>query len=99
MSADNIYHYVVTVRYQATGLRPVTNLTGALTQANFTPTLTDSQGVVHELGPHTFGLTTPLSQEKAEDLTRGLAQAALHEDPQITITTFEAWLTNISDSI
>ncbi|BDH46185.1 hypothetical protein TUM12370_22290 [Salmonella enterica subsp. enterica serovar Choleraesuis] len=96
MSQDVIERYVVTIRYTATGLRAPSVLIGELTQAGFSPTLTDDDGVVHELGPHNFGLITPLSAEEVKEMTRGLANSALNEDPEIEVANFNDWLAELN---
>lgn len=92
MSLNAIQSYVVTIRYKARGLRASGALIGDLTQARFTPTLTDSEGKVHEPGPHTFGITTALSGEEVVALSRIIARGALHEEPEIKVITFDDWL-------
>ena len=91
MSGD-ITRHVVTVVFHEETLTELNELTNHLTRAGFTLTLSDDEGKVHELGTNTFGLVSPLSEEEVIALTTGLAQAALHREPEVNAITFETWL-------
>ncbi|MTD39819.1 type V toxin-antitoxin system endoribonuclease antitoxin GhoS [Erwinia sp. CPCC 100877] len=91
MSGD-INRYIVTIKYQVSGLRPVNELNNDMTRAGFSLTITDKAGKVHETGPGSWGITTPLSGEDVAELARRLSKLALGEEPDMDIVTLEEWL-------
>lgn len=93
MSGD-ITRYVVTVSFHEQTLTEINELNNHLTRAGFTLTLTDDDGKVHDLGTNTFGLVSPLGEEDVKALTTGLAETAIGQEPEVSITLFEHWLQN-----
>ncbi len=91
MSGD-INRYIVTIRHQVSGLTPVNELNNEMARAGFSITMTDNEGRVHETGPGSWAITTPLSREEVAELARGLSKLALGEEPEIDMTTMEEWL-------
>lgn len=91
MSGD-ITRYVVTVKFHEQALTEINELNNHLTRAGFTLTLTDDEGKVHDLGTNTFGLVSPQSEDDVQALTLALAEAAIKQKPDVSVTTFEQWL-------
>lgn len=60
MSQSATTCFVVTFRYQEEGLADLAKLTGQLTLQGFVTSVTDENGVPHELGSNSFALITPL---------------------------------------
>ncbi|MGB9097222.1 type V toxin-antitoxin system endoribonuclease antitoxin GhoS [Erwinia sp.] len=92
MSASDITQYVVTFRYQEEGLSDILELNSVLTNAGFTTTLHDAEGLAHELGTNTFGLTSPQDKEKVREQAEKLAEVALDQKPDVDVQTLEAFL-------
>ncbi len=91
MSGD-INRYIVTISHQVSGLTPVNELNNEMTRAGFSLTISDEEGKLHETGPGSWGITTPLSPEEVTELARGLSKLALGEEPEIELVTLESWL-------
>ncbi|EOT1169228.1 type V toxin-antitoxin system endoribonuclease antitoxin GhoS [Cronobacter dublinensis] len=92
MSNGEVTRYVVTITFHEKSLTDINELNNHLTRAGFLLTLADDDGKIHELGTNTFGLVSALSQDEVHDLAQGLGEAALDQKPQVSVTTFEAWL-------
>lgn len=92
MSSGEITRYVVTVSFHEHSLTDINELNNHLTRSGFQLTLTDDDGKIHELGTNTFGLVSALSQEEVTELARGLGEAALGQKPEVSVTTWDAWL-------
>lgn len=90
--SSEINRYIVTISHQVSGLTPVNELNNEMTRAGFSLTITDAEGKLHETGPGSWGITTPLSPEEVTELARGLSKLALGEEPEIDTVTLEAWL-------
>lgn len=91
MSSGDITRYVVTVNIHEDSLTELNEINNHLTRGGFLMTLTDDDGNLHELGPHTFGLVSPLSEEEVKTLACGLVESATGKEPNIDITTWEEW--------
>jgi hypothetical protein len=91
MSGD-ITRYVVTVKFHEQTLTEINELNNHLTRAGFTLTLTDDEGKVHDLGTNTFGLVSPQSEDDVQALTLALAETAIKQQPEVSVTTFAQWL-------
>lgn len=85
MSQSSSTGFVVTFTYQEHSLTDLAKLTGQMTLAGFSTTLSDDKGVPHELGINSFALITPLNQEDVKQLAQGLGEVALGEKPDVTI--------------
>ncbi|EOL9019583.1 type V toxin-antitoxin system endoribonuclease antitoxin GhoS [Cronobacter dublinensis] len=92
MSNGEVTRYVVTITFHEKSLTDINELNNHLTRGGFLLTLADDDGKIHELGTNTFGLVSALSQDEVHDLVQGLGEAALDQKPQVSVTTFEAWL-------
>ncbi|EPR9024354.1 type V toxin-antitoxin system endoribonuclease antitoxin GhoS [Cronobacter dublinensis] len=92
MSNGEVTRYVVTITFHEKSLTDINELNNHLTRGGFLLTLADDDGKIHELGTNTFGLVSALSQDEVHDLAQGLGEAALDHKPQVSVTTFEAWL-------
>lgn len=91
MSSTDVTRYMITIDHKATGLTPVNELNNEMTRAGFSLTITDEDGKLHEPGPGTWGLTSTLSAQEVEELARALGTLALGEEPQVSVTTLDAW--------
>ncbi|SUW64339.1 Protein of uncharacterised function (DUF2622) [Buttiauxella agrestis] len=91
MSNGDIERYVITLKFQEHNLTDLNELNNHLTRGGFLLTLSDDEGKVHELGINTFGLISPLSPKEVEELARGLGKLALGVEPEVSVTTWEAW--------
>ncbi|EOL8957285.1 type V toxin-antitoxin system endoribonuclease antitoxin GhoS [Cronobacter dublinensis] len=92
MSNGEVTRYVVTITFHEKSLTDINELNNHLMRGGFLLTLADDDGKIHELGTNTFGLVSALSQDEVNDLAQGLGEAALGQKPQVSVTTFEAWL-------
>ena len=72
MSQSATSCFVVTFRYQEEGLTDTAKLTGQLTREGFVTSVTDENGVHHELGSNSFAFITVLDQEDVQRLAQGL---------------------------
>ncbi len=91
MSSGEITRYVVTVSFHEQSLTEINELNNQFTRAGFLLTLTDDEGKVHDLGTNTFGLISPLSEQDVQALAQGLAEGAINEPPEVTVSTWEIW--------
>ncbi|QCR36320.1 type V toxin-antitoxin system endoribonuclease antitoxin GhoS [Nissabacter sp. SGAir0207] len=94
----DIQRYVVTFRYQEESLADPANLTNQLTLAGFTTTLTDEQGVLHELGSNSYGVTGVRSEEETRELAERLGETALGRRPEVTLETLADYLAQIDQT-
>lgn len=90
--SSEIKRYVVTVKFQEHSLADINELTNELTRGGFQLTMSDEEGKVHELGTNTFGLVSPLSEEDVAKMARALGEVALDQQPEVSVTTWDAWL-------
>lgn len=91
MSSGDIVRYVVTVKYKEESLTDINELNNHLTRGGFLLTLSDGEGKIHELGTNTYGLVSALSPQEVEELAKGLGHVALGVEPEVTVTTWDAW--------
>lgn len=91
MSSDGITRYVVVVKFHEQSLTEINELNNHFTRAGFLLTMTDEDGNVHDLGTNTFGLISALSEQEVLELARGLAAAAVDDETDITVSTWEEW--------
>lgn len=92
MSQSATTCFVVTFRYQEEGLADLAKLTGQLTLQGFVTSVTDENGVPHELGSNSFALITPLDQQDVLLLAQKLAEVALGKTPEVDIVTYDDYL-------
>ncbi|SCC39646.1 type V toxin-antitoxin system endoribonuclease antitoxin GhoS [Kosakonia oryziphila] len=91
MSSGDITRYVVVVKFHEQSLVEINELNNYFTRAGFLLTMTDDDGNVHDLGTNTFGLISALDEQEVLELAHGLAAAAVAEEADITVSTWEAW--------
>ncbi|WLI77141.1 type V toxin-antitoxin system endoribonuclease antitoxin GhoS [Kosakonia sp. H02] len=91
MGSDGITRYVVTVKFHDQTLTDLNELNNHFTRAGFLITMTDDEGKVHDLGTNTFGFISALSEQEVHALADGLAESAVHQKTDITVSTWEAW--------
>jgi len=92
MSAMDVESYVVTFSYQASGLSDMQSLTSAMVNSGYSTTLHDRHGHSHELGINSFGLVTTLEQNVVAEQAVRIAETALHQLPQVEVTTLQHFL-------
>ncbi|CCJ79153.1 type V toxin-antitoxin system endoribonuclease antitoxin GhoS [Cronobacter muytjensii] len=92
MSNGEVTRYVVTVKFHEKSLTDINELNNHLTRGGFLLTLADDDGKIHELGTNTFGLVSALSKDDVHDLAQGLGEAALGQQPEVSVVTFDDWL-------
>ena len=92
MSDHDLTRYIVTLKYQEEGLGDIQSLNSAMVNGGFSTTLMDDEGHPHELGTNSFGLVSALEESDIVELTSKLAEVALHQQPQVEVTTLEAFL-------
>ncbi|WP_075687186.1 type V toxin-antitoxin system endoribonuclease antitoxin GhoS, partial [Serratia marcescens] len=80
---------VVTFRYQEEGLTDRAKLTGQLTREGVVTSVTDENGVHHELGSNSFAFINVLDQEDVLRLAQGFGQLALGKQPEVAICSCE----------
>ncbi|WP_312056834.1 type V toxin-antitoxin system endoribonuclease antitoxin GhoS [Pantoea brenneri] len=97
MSSNSLTRYIVTLQYQESGLSDILELTGAMTAAGFTTTLTDDEGHPHELGTNSFGIVTTLEEDDLRQQVAAAGESALGQKPEVTVTTFEQFLRDAAD--
>ncbi|MGK3141135.1 type V toxin-antitoxin system endoribonuclease antitoxin GhoS [Pantoea sp. C2G6] len=97
MSNHSLTRYIVTFRYPESGLSDILELTGAMTAAGLTTTLTDESGHPHELGTNSFGMVTTLDADEIQHQMIAAGESALGQKPEVTITTFEQFLRDADD--
>ncbi|AIR66123.1 type V toxin-antitoxin system endoribonuclease antitoxin GhoS [Cedecea neteri] len=88
---SDVERYVITVQFEEQSLADINELNNQLTRGGFTLTLIDDQGKIHELGPGSFGLISPLDEQEVEALARGLGSVALGTEPDVVVTRWETW--------
>jgi len=91
MSSGDITRYVVTVKVHEDSLTELNEINNHLTRSGFLLTLTDNEGNLHELGPNTFGLVSPLSPDEVEALAKGLVASATGKEATVEIATWDEW--------
>ncbi|MBS0852831.1 MULTISPECIES: type V toxin-antitoxin system endoribonuclease antitoxin GhoS [Leclercia] len=91
MSSGDITRYVVTVKVHEDSLTELNEINNHLTRSGFLLTLTDDEGNLHELGPNTFGLVSPLSPDEVEALAKGLVASATGKEATVEIATWDEW--------
>lgn len=91
MSSGDITRYVVTVKVHEDSLTELNEINNHLTRSGFLLTLTDDEGNLHELGPNTFGLVSPLSPNEVEALAKGLVASATGKEARVEIATWDEW--------
>ncbi len=91
MSSGDITRYVVTVKVHEDSLTELNEINNNLSRSGFLLTLTDEDGTLHDLGPNTYGLISPLSKEEVAALAKGLVESATGKEPTIDVTTWEEW--------
>ena len=91
MTMSDVERYVITVQFEEQSLADINELNNQLTRGGFTLTLIDDQGKIHELGPGSFGLISPLDEQEVEALARGLGSVALGTEPDVVVTRWETW--------
>ncbi|CAI0704239.1 Protein of uncharacterised function (DUF2622) [Serratia entomophila] len=92
MSQSATTCFVVTFHYQEAGLTDLAKLTGQLTRDGFVTSVTDENGVHHELGSNSFAFITPMNQEDVQQLAQGLGQVALGKTPEVEICTYDDYV-------
>lgn len=97
MSSNSLTRYIVTLHYQESGLSDILELTGAMTAAGFTTTLTDDEGHPHELGTNSFGIVTTLEEEDLRQQVTSAGESVLGQKPDVTVIPFEQYLRDASD--
>lgn len=91
MSSGDITRYVVTVKVHEDSLTELNEINNHLTRSGFLLTLTDDERNLHELGPNTFGLVSPLSPDEVEALAKGLVASATGKEATVEIATWDEW--------
>ena len=91
MSSGDITRYVVTVKVREDSLAELNEINNHLTRSGFLLTLTDDEGNLHELGPNTFGLVSPLSPDEVEALAKGLVASATGKEATVEVATWDEW--------
>jgi len=76
MSSGEIARYVVTVKVHEDSLTELNEINNHLTRGGFLLTMTDGDGNLHELGTHTYGLVSTLSEDEVKALATGLVESA-----------------------
>ena len=91
MSSGEIARYVVTVKIHEDSLTELNEINNNLTRGGFLLTMTDGDGNLHELGTHTYGLVSTLSEDEVKALATGLVESATGKEPQVEVTSWENW--------
>ena len=91
MSSEDIKRYVVTVNFHEQTLTEINELNNAFTRAGFLLTMTDDEGKVHDLGTNSFGFISPQSEQEVKALASSLAESAVTEKTDITVSHWDAW--------
>lgn len=89
MTASDVTRYVVTFRYQDTGLAAGMALNSAMTGAGFTTTLHDDEGRAHELGTNSYGIVSAKSPEEIRAQAQSIGDVALEAPPEVDVQTFD----------
>jgi len=90
--SDDLKRYIVTFRYQESGLGDIQALNSAMVAAGFSTTLHDDQGKSHELGTNSFGLISALSPQDLQQQAVAAGESVLHQTPEVSVTTLDAFL-------
>ncbi|MGE1561512.1 type V toxin-antitoxin system endoribonuclease antitoxin GhoS [Pantoea septica] len=90
--SDDLKRYIVTFHYQESGLGDIQALNSAMIAAGFSTALNDDRGHPHELGTNSFGLVSALPQEDLQRQAAAVGESALHQKPDVAVTTLEAFL-------
>lgn len=88
---SDVERYVITVQFEDRSLADINELNNQLTLGGFSPTLTDDEGKIHELGPGSFGLISTLDEREVEALAKGLGNVALGTEPEVIVSRWEVW--------
>ncbi|NUL35351.1 type V toxin-antitoxin system endoribonuclease antitoxin GhoS [Kosakonia sacchari] len=91
MGSDGITRYVVEVKFHDQTLTDINEINNHFTRAGFLLTMADDNGNVHDLGTNTFGFISALNEKDVHALASGLAESAVDEETEITVTTWEAF--------
>lgn len=92
---DELKRYIVTFRYQESGLGDIQALNSAMVAAGFTTTLNDDEGKPHELGTNSFGLISALSPDDLQQQAVAAGESVLHQKPDVSVTTLDAFLRDV----
>lgn len=92
MSSSDITRYVVTFRYQDTGLAAGLELNSAMTNSGFTTTLQDDEGRTHELGTNSYGLVSAKNAEEVRQQAVSIGTLALESEPEVEVQRFADFL-------
>jgi len=92
MSDRTLTRYIVTFHYHEHGLGDLQSLNSAMVNAGYSTTLHDEQGHSHELGTNSYGIVSALNEHELAAQASGFAAAALHQQPEVDVTTLEAFL-------
>lgn len=95
MSNGTPERYIVDIRWKVNGLAAVNELNNHLEGAGFRLTMMDDEGQIHELGPGTFGLITPMTADEITTMVTSLVSAAINEQPEVNVMTWQEWQTLI----
>ncbi|MBJ3815586.1 type V toxin-antitoxin system endoribonuclease antitoxin GhoS [Shimwellia pseudoproteus] len=91
MSNGEPARYIVEVHWKADSLAAVNEINNHLSRAGFQFTMTDEDGQIHELGPGTFGITSPLTAQEITRMVSSLVESAINEQPEVNTLTWQAW--------
>ncbi|MFG1172720.1 type V toxin-antitoxin system endoribonuclease antitoxin GhoS [Erwiniaceae bacterium CAU 1747] len=91
MSSSAVTQYVVTFRFQASGLADLLELNSTMLNAGFSTTHNDSSGHPHELGTNNFGIVSALSIEELREQAAGIGELVLGQQPEVVVQTFESF--------
>lgn len=89
MSTSQLNHYVVTFRFQKSGLTSLLELSSAMTAAGFSTTHNDKQGHHSELGTNNFGIITALEIDDIRQQAQSIGEIILDETPDVDVQTYE----------
>ena len=85
MSQSATSCFVVTFRYQGRRIDRPGEADRAIDAGGFVTSVTDENGVHHELGSNSFAFITVLDQEDGQRLAQGFGQLALGKQPEVAI--------------
>ncbi|MGC8425678.1 type V toxin-antitoxin system endoribonuclease antitoxin GhoS [Mixta calida] len=91
MAPSGVTRYVVTFRYQDTGLAAGLALNSAMTGAGFSTTLHDDEGHAHELGTNSYGIISAKSAAEIRAQALGVGEATLEKPPEVEVQTFDEY--------
>ena len=92
MSDHDVKRYIVTLKYQESGLGDVQSVNSAMINGGYSTTFSDDEGHPHELGTNSFGIVSALEEHEIAEQAAGYAQIALGHKPEVTVITLEAFL-------